>query len=1429
MKKGLLLFLSTTFITLGLTAQSFRAERFTGQDGLSLKGVMHIMQDEQGFLWFRTDDGIVRYDGYHFKSFPVDPNNPHGLFQKVNDIYQDALGNIWVNYDGNGLSFFDKEYGRFTNYKPDDIDPIDIRNQDVQTFCSDSLGNIWIGTTEGLYYYEKEKNQFRQYNPEFKKPVIGLFIDNIGNTWVGTGSGLNYDDGFGLYLIDSSTGEMHLIKGGNAKCSYFLQDSKGRIWMGTNQGLGKVDDYAPGVSPLSQTRFVTYSYATGSISDTHRAQIISLLESSNGDIWFGTHLGIGRAQKSTDNSIRLEYYEDDERFMNSNGQNSFPHLIEDVEGRIWTMGRNAGTGLSVYDESSNTFRTKILQSNFEHGAGGNIGLTLGKNNILWAGTEHEGLIKIDLEQKKFTTFNYDRLNPNSPGSNHIFGFTQGINGHIYIGTAKGVTEYDPMQNNFKRYDLSNSSINSDIVFSTLVDSKGSLWLGHSPNQVSKINPNTWKNDAYKYIMGTDTTGFFAWSVSDILEDSEGHIWIGSHSQGIWEVFGGPKDYTRHNVTLNEKEHKVAIEKLFYDENDRLWIGTSYGLFFFNRNTNRIEPFEIEENGKPFRDGIFSILKDQDLIWLGTQSAGLVKIDLSKQTLSRYNKGTALDGKSIRSIIKHKNDLWMGSNYGLIKFNINNQSTQIYLKEDGLLGNEFSKNSYLVSADGTFYFGGTAGFVKFKPDEIKDNTFEVAPQITNVKLFNQNVGVGDTINDQVVLPKDLGALESLTLNHKNNIISFEFASMHLIAPTKNKYAYMLEGLEEDWNYVDADRRIAAYTSLPSGEYKFKVRATNNDGLWSEQIASMNIVILPPWWDTPAFKLVVLILLFALTYFLYVLRVQSIRQSNKELERLVDEKMEDLKRQNEEIQAMADQLHEVDQSKIKFFMNVSHEFRTPLTLILGPVANLLKSHRLKLEDIENAKLIERNGHRLLRLTNQLLDSSDLERDALKLKVAHGDIVDYIGQIVHAFDFRADSLNINYEFSTNIQTQKGWFDGDKLEKILYNLISNAIKFTGENGRVGVNLTVQNDELVVNVEDDGIGMSQDDLERIFERYFQIDDMSQRRTGTGIGLNFAKKLALKHKGDLKVSSELGKGSTFTLTLPIGEASYMDSEMVKSQVDVSERIDHIQKLFSYDPIIEPDPMTVNRELPIVLLVEDSVDMRAYIKNNLQAEFAVFEAHDGGQGLKMAKKIMPDLIVSDVMMPVMDGLEFCSKVKEDESMGHIPVILLTAKIDEEGKIDGYTIGADEYLTKPIDIALLKVRIENLIRTRASLRDSFSSGLDLLPDNLNIDRADEPFLNKAIRIVEDNLSNPDLSLREFVDELGISKSQLYNRINKLTGQSLNIFIRTVRLKVAAKMIAERDLTFAEIAYKVGFSDANYFSKCFKKQYAQSPRAYQESLQD
>ncbi|MEM9325328.1 MAG: ATP-binding protein [Bacteroidota bacterium] len=1409
----------------------YRIERFTSEDGLKSNTAGFILQDKLGYSWFRTEVGVGRFDGYEFTSFEYNAKDANTPFQKVqlDGLHLDGRGNIWVDYSGIGVSYFDQELDRFINFAPNDSLSDYIGNYDALSFYSNDENIVWIGTDQNLFQYDYRTQSFRRWDFGFDLPVKSMLVDNIGNLWLGTGVGLNYDDGIGLYLLDAQRDQLHKIGKGTEKINAIHQDSKGGIWLATNKGFGKVREYSPGVSNFSETHYVIKRSEYGSTADTHRNNVTRIFEDSRGSIWFVTSLGLARAINdpgSNDFSIKSYLSEGTPGPI---GQIIFSDIVEDDAGTLWSASQHT-FGLCQYDPEADEFIVNLdRRIDRDLSRSRIVSLFPDNQNVLWMGTERSGVFKLDLDQKRFNVLRHDPNNPNSLGADIVYGIDQDHSGNLWFGTSNGVSRYDRHSGAFEGYNTQNIAMNDDIAASILIDSQRRMWLGHSPNQVSRIDLQTLENTPFKYIIGDDTTGLFAWSVESIVEDTRKDIWISSHSGRIYRARKGEMDLQEFIFENHQRRNEISVNTLMPDSKGTIWVGTTYGLYHIKDTTAALVEFELYEGQELFREGVNTLTELSSGFWIGSQSSGLVRADLDSRKVTRFNDRDGLAGNSVKSILPENDSvLWVSTNAGISRFDLATESFTNYTTADGLPADNFLKNSALRLSDGTMYFGSVKGVCYFQPGGIDHNQYDAKPLITGVQLFHRDIGVGDTINGQLVLESSIASTGELMLNHRNNILSFTFSSMHFASPSNNKYAYKLDNLEEEWNYVDATDRTVSYTSLPHGRYIFRVRASNSDGRWSQQEATLSVVILPPWWNTTWFRLILLFLVIVLSYALYRMRVQNIRSRNKMLEKMVEDKTSDLKEQNLEIQEMSRKLHLLDQQKIRFFTNVSHEFRTPLTLIMGPIGNLINSPTLKASEKEEIRIVERNAHRLLRLTNQLLDANDLERDTLKLRVGEGDIVHFVGEIFSAFEYRAHFMDVNYRLDSNVDRYVGWFDGDKIEKILFNLISNAFKFTSKQGRITVKIDVKQGQMELSVADTGIGIEEHQLANIFERFYQIESRDVRRTGTGIGLNLAKKLAQKHHGDLTVVSDPGQGTTFKLNVPVGFDAFEAEERVEIQVDAGERAETIQKLFVGTTDGVDVTVTRPKSTYVVLIVEDSVDMRSYIKNALKSEYSVLEAKDGEEGIKLAQEMVPDLIISDVMMPKLDGMELCDRIKSSDYLSHIPIILLTAKVGEESQIDGYQAGADDYLTKPFDVQLLKVRVSNLISNRVSLRSHFERSADLLPDQMIEDRSDQVFMEKLVRVIEEHLSDPSLNYQHFVEELGIGKTKLYDRINKVAGQSINLFIRTIRLKKAAKLIEDKQLTFSEISYKVGFSDPSYFSKCFRQQFGVSPKEYQEQTQ-
>jgi signal transduction histidine kinase/DNA-binding response OmpR family regulator len=725
--------------------------------------------------------------------------------------------------------------------------------------------------------------------------------------------------------------------------------------------------------------------------------------------------------------------------------------------------------------------------------------------------------------------------------------------------------------------------------------------------------------------------------------------------------------------------------------------------------------------------------------------------------------------------------------------------------DGLQGNEFFERSFYKSrATGQMFFGGNNGITAFFPDSIRDNAFIPPVVITDFKLFYQSVPIGKKDSP---LQRHVSEMKHLELLYSQNVITFEFAALNYVIPEKNQYAYIMEGFDKTWNYVGTEHK-ATYTNLDPGNYVFRVKASNNDGDWNEEGTTISIYIHPPFWVTGwAFALYAVVIAFTFYYIYRSIVAREKLKSQTAIERLEEKRT-----------------HEMDLMKIRFFTNVSHEFRTPITLILGPLQRLMQSGIKDTQTINYYALMHRNAQRLLRMVNQLLDFRKLETGHMKLEAMHGDVVMFVKTIAGAFNYNAAQRNINYTFQSSVDSLQLWFDPDKLDKILYNIISNAFKYTEDDGAIDVSLQVKTENgqeyAQIGVKDNGAGIPNELLKKIFTLFYQVEGS---KSGTGIGLALAKEMVELHHGKIEVESEAGKGSHFKILLPLGKDHLRSAQIVERDIDMEEKITAIELAPSI--IVEAHDTPVGAsDKPIILVIDDDGDIRQYLRDILLLSYHVIEAINSETGFDAAVKEIPDLIISDVMMPGIDGFKFCAMIKGDERVNHVPVILLTAKGAEESKIEGFETGADDFITKPFSDALLLARVKNLILSRKKLKELFgkTTGAQLAGEQA-LNSIDKKFIEKAIQIVEAHLANTNFDSHAFAHEIGMSRAQLYRKFSAITNQSVSDFIKNIRLKKAADMLVKESKSIAETAYAVGFSERTNFTRTFVKHFGVTPSQY------
>jgi signal transduction histidine kinase/DNA-binding response OmpR family regulator len=918
-------------------------------------------------------------------------------------------------------------------------------------------------------------------------------------------------------------------------------------------------------------------------------------------------------------------------------------------------------------------------------------------------------------------------------------------------------------------------------------------------------------------------------VWSICEDSHKNIWIATLTNGLNLFDRKTARFKRFN-TQNSSICFNYINSIAIDEKDNLWISSAHGLIYYNPIENK----SICYNSNP---GVTTSISDNHVISTFKDSRGLFWVcttnglNLMNRVTGNFRVFKEADGLPSNRVFRIEEDdssnLWISTKNGLSKLRVRktNNTDSLFFQfknygiSDGLQGKEFNQTASLLTRDGELWFGGTEGLNAFYPLEIKEDSSLSNLVISDIRIDNKIVKPGEIINGRVLFKKPIFNTGNIVLKYKENSFTIDFVALNYFLPEKNKYAYTLEGFSDKWIITDGKENFAAFSNMQNGNYTFKVKGTNSDGIWNESPKTLEIRVLPPFWKSWYAYVTYFTLIVSLLTFLRYLTLTRER----------------MKIQMEQESIESQHIHEIDSLKIKFFTNISHEFRTPLTLIFSPVEKLLVQWKNKPEE-KYLNLILQNAKRLLFMVNQLLDFRKMEVQGFEYNPSAGNIIALIKEVVSSFQDLSEQKHIQLTFNSDIKELDTLFDKDKVEKIMFNLLSNAFKFTPGDGKITV--TVLTDEsvkkeenaggmpkvinLIIKVEDSGIGISQDKIDNLFVSFYQIESDITSAQGSGIGLSLVKEFVKLHDGEITVESEPGKGSCFTVKLPVignGKGLYENS------LKRDEEAKHF-----YKPLPVTDKIDSNdepEEKPTLLIADDNDDLRFYIKDNLQNQYNIYEATNGEEALAIIRKIIPDLIISDVMMPGIDGLELCRRVKADKNTCHIPIILLTAQSTEKEQFEGLETGADDFITKPFSFQILETRISNLISLRRNLRQVFRNSMNIEPHDISITSMDEQFIHKALDLVEKNISNTDYTVEELSKDLGMSRTLLYKKILTITGKPPLEFIRLLRLKRAAQLLQKSQMNVSEIAFKVGFNDPKYFRKHFVNEFGVLPSRYSEKF--
>lgn len=1341
--KALLLFIFTLFVIAGKAQDQYAFKHLNVENGLSQSSVLSIAQDARGFLWFGTRFGLNKYDSQTFKIYNNEKGNKKSISTSayISSIISLKNGALLIGAQ-NGLNKYNEKDDNFDRYQHHDSLPSSLSNSVINCIYQDKKNRLWVGTANGLNLLtDTNRYRFKRFLYQKKQRLQ-------------------------IYTI--------------------TEDHNGVLWLSTSNGLMNMRFNG---NRIIYKHFTAYSDELAKAIDNH---ITTMVEDRENNLWLGTkQTGVSKLNLSTESITNYKYSSLNPQGISSNNVRK---IMLDQEGKLWI-----GTlhGINIYNPATQSF--SILQN--EPGNPASLSqnsvydIFQDRQGIIWVGTYYGA---INMVYPNYTPFKVYRstASPNGLSSNVVSSIMEDQYRNLWIATeGEGINYYDRKSNTFTRYKNNPnnpSSLSANLVKSVIRDKNNRVWIGTHYGGLNLFNPDT-KSFVRYTSRKNDTSSLSNDELTVVFEDSFGRFWVGTNG-GLNSFNTQTGKFSRNRVNgLTD-----AVLYIFEDSKQTLWVATNAGLFqlkngaakFVNRVAANPEILKYNE--------ISCITEDKaGYLLIGTIRNGLFKLNPEKHQCTWINSVDGLPSNTIMGILEDDfQNLWITTDKGLCKYNPASHIFKVYNIKDGLPGNEFNYRSFLKDSQGQFFFGSLSGMISFYPNQIRENKTTSPVIFTGLKLFNKPVALN---GEDGLLKQNISTLKAITFESDQNVFSVDFTVLNFIKSNKSHYAYKLSGFEKNWNYVDVPS--ATYTNLSPGHYILMVKGTNNDGLWTSKISTLNITILPPFYRTWWAYLFYLVAFIAISFvFIRYLLIKAVLKKEKE----------------------------INEHKLDFFTNISHEIRTPLTLIVGPLDKLIENAKDYPALNRELQPIKNNAYRLMNLVTELLDFRKAESGKMTLHVSPGDIVKFCREIFLAFQNIAISKNIDYSFETEHAAIELYFDKVQLEKVMFNLLSNAFKFTPDRGKISLKINQENHQIHIMVSDNGKGISPADQDGLFTNFYQANPTTS--IGTGLGLSLSKSIVELHHGEITLKStpksENEHGATcFTVSLKTGKTHFKPADFVKDYVYYDDATN-----YELPAATEPQQATETEAVIShaakkysILLVEDNEDVRAFIKNALGNVYTIYESANGATGLELALEIIPDLIISDVMMPVMDGLELCRKLKTDERTSHIPVVLLTARSAYVHQINGFEHGADAYIMKPFNLKILELNVQNLLSARETIKQKFAQVITLEPKNMVINTTEQNFINKIIQIIEDRIADTAFDVPTLATEIGMSQPVLYKKIRALTDLSVNDFIKSIRIKRAAQLLKQGAGNISEIAYSVGFNDRKYFSSEFKKHFGKTPSEF------
>ena len=1331
---------------------------------------------------------------------------PHSLpTNEVQKVYQDRDGFIWFA-TRNGLC----QYNGYetTLYKSNLYSPDLLTTNSITCLVDDNNNNLWIGTSEGLNVMDKRTGEIKKYKaPSISNNVVSALCVTRDNTlWVGT------DNGLCRYVPEKDTFVVCGDEFGDGRLRYvtiksLLEDSDGDLWIGTwAQGLFR---YSP-----STDKVVVYP----KINEQYSSHVI--YEDSNKDIWVGSW-GYGLFKLRNPKDMENVSYQS---FLHENGDDSslsdniVYDIAEDINTHTLWVGTRSGLSILRLDESSSFINYKSGKSDYRIPSDEVNSIMRDSQKNMWIGAIGGGVLMADTRQPAFALHTLNFGDEDIPVTSVRTLFADSDQ-NLWIGVGTyGLARREYVTGELKMYShIPEFSGVKDLpsLFAVVQRKKsGDIWFGMYNGGIYVYR----KGEKVKHLTTKNSAFLTSDCVSALYEDYEGNCWVGTRG-GIGVRLSDGTDYRFETMNFNDSLSAgwIYVRDIVQDMDNSVWLATSnFGVIHITGDVRQPSTLKYENysfhNRKLITNTVLCMHIDRfGRLWAGTEGGGLYLYNRSTGQFEEKTRTYSIPGDVIVSIEEDKSgNLWLGTVSGLVKLYVaavgNDFSTRIYTSAD-VLQDDFIVNSS-CSRDGELFFGGHKGYNSFFPDKMEIPSQETNFLITDIKIFNHSFKNLPVELQQKISPVMPTYTSKIELPYKYNNFSIEFAALTYKNPELNRYAYRLQNFDRDWQYTDADRRFAYYNNLPSGTYTFQLKATNENGEWSGYVREFTVVVLPPFWATWWAYLLYMVLVLVIGVLIYrTIKKRILLQNALRLREMEKAKAEEL-----------------NHAKLQFFTNITHELLTPLTIISATVDEL-KTQAPSHNDLYT--VMNSNIQRLIRLLQQILEFRKAETGNLKLRVSPGDLAAFVRTGTESFKPLVKKRKIHFSLLCDPESIVGYFDIDKLDKIMYNSLSNAAKYNKEDGFIQVTLSYDEEDrefVLLRVKDNGKGISREKQATLFKRFYEGDYRKFNTIGTGIGLSLTKDLVTLHGGTISVESEVDHGTEFIVRIPI-ERSYYDEEQIDDEV-ISLR----QTAIDYEDTPE-DVIAEVQELATkansILLVEDNEELLNLMTKLLGREYNVFTAENGKEGIIVLENEDVDLIVSDIMMPEMDGIEFCKYVKGHLEISHIPVILLTAKNKEEDRAEAYEIGADAFISKPFNLTVLHARIRNLLKYKARMAHDFKNQIVFEVKDLNYTSLDEDFIQRAINCVNNHLEDPNFDQAQFADEMLTSKSTLYKKLKSLAGLNTSSFIRNVRLKAACRIMEEKGINIrvSELAYAVGFNDPKYFSSCFKKEFGMLPSEYIE----